>query len=185
MSEAGLKAVFLANRPLVERMIAARTRDQDEAEDVAQELWLRLDQVKVGPVRQPLSFVMRMALNLALDRSISRSRRIKRDHAWSGLQPRPEEYPDLEQRLVAQAELDRVMRAIHEMPGNMARALIMYRLEGYPQGAIAQRLGMSLSGVEKLLARAYRKLAELREGEALEVAVPANRDESRSKSDVG
>lgn len=184
MSESGLMAVFLANRPLVQRLVAARTRDPDEAEEVMQELWLRLEQSRTGPVRQPLSYIMRMALNLAADRSISTRRRLGREDAWSGLQPGSCEYPDAETSLIGKRELARVEQAIAQMPGNMAQALIMFRLEGQTQSAIARQLAMSVSGVEKLLARAYRKLAELRL-DVTDAAAAEIREFPRSKSDVG
>ncbi|NWN33500.1 RNA polymerase sigma factor, partial [Klebsiella michiganensis] len=47
---------------------------------------------------------------------------------------------------------------IAAMPDRMATALRMFRLEERPQRAIAEHLGISVSGVEKLLARAYRKI---------------------------
>jgi DNA-directed RNA polymerase specialized sigma24 family protein len=40
----------------------------------------------------------------------------------------------------------------------MAIALRMFRLEEKSQRAIAEHLGISISGVEKLLQRAYRKI---------------------------
>ncbi|MGY2499272.1 sigma factor-like helix-turn-helix DNA-binding protein, partial [Klebsiella pneumoniae] len=46
------------------------------------------------------------------------------------------------------------------MPERMATALRLFRLEGVSQRAIADRLGISVSGVEKLLQRAYRKIEE-------------------------
>ena len=44
------------------------------------------------------------------------------------------------------------------MPERMATALRMFRLEEQPQRVIAEDLGISISGVEKLLQRAYRKI---------------------------
>jgi hypothetical protein len=71
---------------------------------------------------------------------------------------RKREYPDAERGLIARGELQRVGSLLDAMPERMRDALVMFRLEQRPQKAIAQELGMSLSGVEKLLGRAYRQL---------------------------
>jgi DNA-directed RNA polymerase specialized sigma24 family protein len=44
------------------------------------------------------------------------------------------------------------------MPERMSAALRMYRVEDVPQKEIAARLGMTLSGVEKLLRRAVKEI---------------------------
>lgn len=47
-----------------------------------------------------------------------------------------------------------------EMPERMQTALRLSRFEQQPQRAIAETLGISVSGVEKLLRRGFRKLVE-------------------------
>ena len=54
--------------------------------------------------------------------------------------------------------LKSVEQAIDAMPERMGRALRLFRIEGRSQRAIADELGISVSGVEKLLQRAYRIL---------------------------
>ena len=67
MSAGGLRALFLAERPMFRRLLVARLGSADEADDVLQELWLRLDRAS-GPVAEPLGYLYRMAANLATDR---------------------------------------------------------------------------------------------------------------------
>jgi len=59
---------------------------------------------------------------------------------------------------MAQRQWQEVEGAIADMPDRMATALRMFRLEEQSQRAIAGHLGISVSGVEKLLQRAYRKI---------------------------
>lgn len=160
MTDSGLKAVYLARRSLIERLVRARTNSSDETQDVMQELWLRLDQAKPGPINDPVAYLLRTAMNLIIDRSVSIQRRREREHAWSTVQPRSAEMPNQEARLIASDELENVHGLFEQMPEVMVQALIMFRLEGQSQKTIAAKLGMSVSGVEKLLARAYRLLAE-------------------------
>jgi len=184
MADAGLKAIFLARRGLIERLVKARVGTGDEAEDIMQELWLRIEQVKAGPVNDPVAYLLRMAMNLVTDRSLNRRRRQDREGAWQALQPVSAEFPDQESRLVAHAELARVQAVLDQMPGHMTRALIMFRLEGLSQRAIADELGMSVSGVEKLLSRAYRQLAEMHKDNAVGTGTRTGAAFSRKSTDV-
>lgn len=47
MTEAGLKAVFLAERPMLLRLLAARLGNPADAEDALQDIWLKLDRKSV------------------------------------------------------------------------------------------------------------------------------------------
>jgi DNA-directed RNA polymerase specialized sigma24 family protein len=72
---AGLKAVFLSERPMLLRLLTARLRDREVAEDVLQDLWVRLESAASGPVADPAAYLFRMANNLAFDRRRSEARR--------------------------------------------------------------------------------------------------------------
>ena len=162
MTEQGLAAVFLAQRPMLVRLIAARLGNRDEAEEVVQELWLKLARLATGPIADPVAYLFRMAANLATDRRVAATRRTVRDDAWRALQPGDDDPPDDERRLQARDELRRVAATLDAMPERMRRAVLMFRVEGQSQQAIAVALGISVSGVEKLLQRAYRTLLESR-----------------------
>jgi RNA polymerase sigma-70 factor (ECF subfamily) len=154
----GLKAIFLDIRPMLLRMLVARLGNADDAEDTLQDMWLRIDQLAVGPIGQPAGFLYRVAANLATDRRIATTRRGARDTAWHDVQPMAEEIPDAERALIAREKLDAVESAMADMPDRMRMALRMFRFEEQPQRAIAEQLGISVSGVEKLLQRAYRQI---------------------------
>ncbi len=158
MNESGLKAVFLEERPTLVRLLIARLGSREEAEDVTQEMWLKLEQLAPKPVSQPAAYLFRMAANLASDRRISAARGGVRNSAWLEAQPAAEELPGAERALLARERLAHVETALAAMPERMRAALRMYRLEELPQKQIAENLGMTLSGVEKLLRRAVRQL---------------------------
>lgn len=183
MAGSGIAAVFLANRTLVRRLLLARTRDEAETEDVLQEMWLRLETARVGPVGDPLAYLMRMAQNLASDRQIAAQRRAAREGSWVAVQPGSAELPDAERQLVSAEELARLQSLIGSMPERMHRALVLFRLEGRSHRAIAEELGMSVSGVGKLLVRAYRQLIDFRSNTlaaAGEPGSPARGDRSKA-----
>lgn len=156
MAQAGLQAVFLAQRPMLVRLLAARLGSADDAEDVLQDMWMRLDGLADRPVAQPAAFLFRVAANMATDRRLSGERRVARDHAWHEAQDVSDELPDAERALIARDKLRRIEAAMADMPERMRTALTMFRVEERPQREIAARLAISVSGVEKLLQRAYR-----------------------------
>ncbi len=163
MSEfTGLKAVLIAERPLLVRLMRARIDPPEDAEDLWQELWLKIEAAPSGPVADPVAFLCRMAINLASDRRRSKGRAASRDAAWHEHQAGATEYPSLDRDLIARDELKRVERAIAEMPERTREALHQFRVEGRSQREIAATMGITVSGVEKLLKRAYRLLADLK-----------------------
>lgn len=168
MTEGGLKAVFLAERAMLLRLLVARLGNRADAEDALQDLWMKVDQLPAGPpVAQPAAYLYRMASNHASDRRIAATRSGARDTAWMEVQPAADEQPTIEHALLARERLSRVEAALAAMPERMSSALRMYRLEELPQKEIAERLGMTLSGVEKLLRRAVKEIHTYRSvGEA-------------------
>ena len=158
MADGGLRAIFLAQRPTLLRLLVARLGNREDAEDVLQDMWLRIDRLADQPVAQPAAFLYRIAANLATDRRIATGRRGARDAVWVDSLPHADELPDAERTLMAQQQWQEVEGAIADMPERMAVAFRMFRLEEQSQRAIAEHLGISISGVEKLLQRAYRKI---------------------------
>lgn len=159
-AQSGLVACFLDLRPALIRLLTARLGNADEAEDVVQEMWFRLDRSPSGPVADPGAYLFRMATNLATDRRLSATRRERREDAWMEMLPESGEYPDAERQLAASQELRRVEAILKEMPERMRRALILFRVEERPQRQIAEDFGITVSGVEKLLRRGYRHLVD-------------------------
>lgn len=169
---AGLTACFLAQRSALLRLLTARLGNGDEAEEVLQEMWFRLDRVSSGPIADPGAYLFRMATNLATDRRLSASRREKRENAWIDTQPEDTEFPDAERQLAATEELHRVEAILNDMPERMRRALILFRVEEQPQRMIAETLGITISGVEKLLRRGYRQLVDRMSEASAEMGSP-------------
>jgi RNA polymerase sigma-70 factor (ECF subfamily) len=153
-----LRAVFITERPMLLRLLTARLGNRDAAEDALQDMWVKLAQLASGPIAQPNAYLYRMAANLAADRRLSAARGQARDGAWLDLQPLAGEQPDAERLLMARDDLRQVDAILAAMPDRMRQALRLFRIEAVSHREIAERLGISISGVEKLLKRAYRHL---------------------------
>ncbi len=162
-SMSGLKALFLEQRPMLTRLMTARLGSSADAEDILQDLWLRLEHLPEQELLNPQAYLFRVAANLAADRRLSVARAGARDGLWHDAQPGAEEYPDAEAVLLARERLAEVEAVLAAMPERMSTALRMFRVERRSQKEIAQALGITVSGVEKLLKRAYRQLFDLEE----------------------
>lgn len=168
-SASNLATVYAAERVELARFLCARCGDDSEAEDLLQDLWLKLDGLKTGPIGNPRAYLFRMANNLVLDRRRSRQRAMRRDRGWlaerGGGDPAPPELqadPALpaDEDLAERQEANLLLEAIAELPPGARRALQLYRFEGHNQGQVAEIMGISRSGVEKHLALAMKLLRQ-------------------------
>ena len=170
MTLGGLRAVFLAERAMLLRLLVARLGSVEEAEDALQDLWLKLETVTGGPIAEPVGYICRMANNIAVDRRRRAVRRVDRDTGWMETQSGADEQPDAERALIARERLARVEATLARLPDRVATAFRLYRFEDLPQKAIAERMGITVSGVEKLLHRAYLRIHVQRPDSGADVA---------------
>ena len=162
---AGLEAVFLEHRATLLRFLRARGA-ADAAEDLLQELWLRIESKPPGPVADPLAYLHRMANNLMLDRYRASNRRERRERDWSDagssvLAEASDEAP-ADERLIAAERLATAEAALQALGPRVDTVFRRFRLDGIGQKQIAAELGVSLTTVEKDLQKAYRALLTLR-----------------------
>ncbi|MCG6120036.1 MAG: RNA polymerase sigma factor [Blastomonas sp.] len=165
MSRQGLEAVLIAQREPLLRFLRARGAG-DGAEDILQELWLRLVNLDTGPVADPRSYLFRAANNVMHDRYRSAQRSRQRDADWIEAQGHSGEVSDAPQpdrELIARAMLEQAEQVLENEGSRVLQIFRLFRIEGVSQRQIAQDLGLSLSAVEKDLQKAYRALMRWRE----------------------
>ena len=144
------------------RLLAARLRDPELAEDVLQELWIKLEGMPSGPIADPTAYLYRMANNLAFDRRRSEVRRSAREGVWLETQDVVEE-ANAERSLIARERLEQLKATLAALPERTAMIFRRYRIDGVPRRDIAIEEGISVSAVEKHLQRAYRAIHEITE----------------------
>ena len=159
----GLARVYAENRGALLRFLTARLGDPAAAEDVLQDLWLRIQAIDSGPVANGKAYLYRAAQNLALDSVRARQRGAARDGDWATLHSGPGVEPaDLsataEADMLAREEAAVLASAIKALPEAAGRAFRLHKLEGLPHAEVAARLGISRSGVEKHIALAMAHL---------------------------
>ncbi len=166
--DTGLAALYRLHRAELLRFLVARTGDPAEAEDVVQEVWIKIADQR-GPIANGRAYLFRVAHNLVLDRLRERRRRMVREQRWSdsevGLVPPSGEVADgrenIEQEIEAREEAARLASAIAHLPDGARRALRLHKIEGLSHGEVAARLGISKSAVEKHMAVAMKHLRRL------------------------
>jgi RNA polymerase sigma factor (sigma-70 family) len=159
-----LKGAFLEHRPALLRYLSARRVPAEEAEDMLQDLFVKLESHPAGSVAEPRAYLYRMAENLLLDRRRSAKRRTGREEAWAtaqlGAMQEADDRPSAEQVLIARERLSLVANALAALPDRTRLVFRRFRIDGVPQREIAAELGISLSAVEKHLQRAYQVVVE-------------------------
>lgn len=155
----GLEGVLLANRDRLIGFLVARGAGEG-AEDLFQELWMRLSGKPAGPIGEPLSYLYRAANNLMLDRYRSARQADLRDQAWGDVSIKQE--PAIDTALISRQQLAEADAAIDALGERAAGIFRSFRLEGKSQRVIAAEFGISLSTVESDLRKVYGALAALR-----------------------
>jgi RNA polymerase sigma-70 factor (ECF subfamily) len=165
-SHAGLEAVFLENREKLLRFLRARGAG-DAAEDLVQEVWLKIASSRPGPVTAPLSYLFRTADLLMIDRFRSVRQSGVRDRDWTevntGDPPGVSAEPSAERRIAAAQEAASVLALLEGLGPRILTVFRRHRIDGVAQKAVAEELGVSLSTVESDLRAAYRALGEWKE----------------------
>jgi len=153
-----LLSAYLEKRSLLLRVISASSRDPSVAEEVVQDLFLRLSQIEVDYIiDNPTAFLLRMANNLYLNRLRMQNSRQGRDKAWHAAHhdtidgDMVEEAPNAEAQLASRQELARLLSAVTLLPDKTQTIFRLHKLEGLSQPQVAERLDISLSSVEKHL----------------------------------
>lgn len=160
-----LLSLYLAKRGNLVRFFAARLQSVGAAEDLAQDLYLKvaaLDPTTL--VENPTALLYRMGSNLMLDRLRGQRRTKARDDAWyqhrrvSVAGEDVVDEPEPEAALTARQRLLRLTAAADALPPQMGRAFRLHKLEGLSQADTARSMGISVSAVEKHLSAALKAL---------------------------
>lgn len=161
----GLEQVYLLHQPALLRFLRARGAG-DAAEDLLQELWIKVAAGISGPVHEPIPYLYRAANNLMLDRHRAEIRRARREEEWSAAErvdgASHSNPPSAERSLIDRDELQATQAMLDSLGERTAHIFRRFRLDGESQRQIAADEGISISAVEKHLQKAYRLLLEIR-----------------------
>jgi RNA polymerase sigma-70 factor (ECF subfamily) len=165
MNESGILSLrdFLVRRyDELKRRLTLHLGSADLAGEALQETWLRLESSKESneSVQYPLSYLMRMATNSALDRLRAEKRFLSGDEVDQVLNALSDPMPGPAQTFEARSEAERLALVIQKMPVRRRNILILIRVDEMPRQQVADRLGVSLSLVDRELKRAHEYVIE-------------------------
>jgi RNA polymerase sigma factor (sigma-70 family) len=152
---ADLEHVFRSSYPRVVAVAARVLGSRDEAEDVAQEVFLTFGRSSV-PAAEALGWLSVAAVHTALNHLRSGRRRASREDAAGDGQA---VFPDAADAVVARDEHRRVRAALARLPRKQAVALIL-RHSGLSYAEIAAALDLSPGSVGTTVRRAESALSK-------------------------
>ena len=130
----------------------------DMASDALQDTWLRLEgKDELGPVDSPGAYLLRMAVNVAVDQQRAENRRLTSSEA-EALLALPDPAPGPAQTAQGREELDTLVRVMGEL-SERQRGAVGRAAGRLPQAEVATRMGVSLRTVERELRSAHEHCA--------------------------
>lgn len=136
-----------------------RVRSREEAEDLTQEVFLRLARrLDIEQVDNAEAFLFRTAVNLLRDRS--RRGKTAASHMQELVHRAGVEELSPERVVESRQSLASVLRALDELDERTRDVFILHRLEGMRHAEIAGLYGVSVSSVEKYIIKALAHLAK-------------------------
>ena len=143
------------------RMLLRRGRTREEAEDLIQEAFLKMQEYceRGGSVRQPEGFLVRTVLRLASNARRDEHRELYTDDAEQ-LTLVIDTHPTPDEVLAGQQCLERMRTTLDAVSRRTREIFFMHRLDGLSYAQIAQRVGVSISAVEKHIASALVALTD-------------------------
>jgi RNA polymerase sigma factor (sigma-70 family) len=174
--EQQLAGAYLDHRESIRATVLRMTRDQDVADDILHEAYLRLTRAaQSGPLPTNVpAWLRRVATNLVVD--WARRRRLE---ALTRPDDRHEAGPEA---IVVDRELHQALaEALAQLPDDARRALLLYGA-GYPSLEIGALIGRTDGATRTLLCRARKQTRDLLVAAGSEPVGAQSRSRSRSRS---
>ena len=151
-----IQSLFSEVRGDILRFVQRRTRNPESAADLTQDLFLKLSAVpnSLPSRKEARAYLFRMAGNLAIDHVRVEARRSEILDGSKVLFEDTTIGP--EAIAISRDHLRVISDALDELPPKCREVLVLARVHGLEHREIAQRLGVSISLVEKYQLRALR-----------------------------
>lgn len=153
-----LLRVFLDNVKLLQRYLRRYSADRAEVEDFLQETILRaLKAERTKQVEEPKAFLFGIARNVARKARQKNARSVVDLIEDFVSQEYLSEEPPVEDQLDSRQRLFVFLEAIALLPAQCQKVFVLRKIYGWSHLAIAKRLGISVSTVEKHIATGLKR----------------------------
>jgi RNA polymerase sigma-70 factor (ECF subfamily) len=162
-----LMSVYVDRREHLRRFFAGRLRSSDIAEDIVQDIAIRLSQLSAkmaSEVEHPEAFIHRLGSNLMLDHLKQRRRAAAREQDWTrshlmehnGLSIT--DAPAADAAVAAKQRIAQIEQIMLRLSPQCQRAFRLHKLEGLTHSDVASQMQISRSAVEKHISNALKTL---------------------------
>lgn len=161
-----LLAAYLERRAELVRYFRVRLRSNEAAEDLVQDIYLKVARPPAEPIDNPGAFLFRLGSNLMLDRMKQAQRAQRRDGAWQGVAAATlggetiVDTPAADEVLAARQRLTQTLAALADLPAPVREAFRLHKLEGLTHAETAAAMGVSRSSVEKYIMTSLKRILE-------------------------
>lgn len=163
--DAAFSEMMRRHRSHVYRLVVGNVGDPDEALDLTQETFVSAHRAlrRYDPARPMRAWLAAIAINKCRDwgrrRAVRRFLTFARpiDEAAEAV---PADIPGHDDVAADRQELDRLRRAVADLPATLREPLVLHTVEGMSQAETAAVLAITEKAVETRLRRARIKLAE-------------------------
>jgi RNA polymerase sigma factor (sigma-70 family) len=153
-------------RPALMAFFLRRLGNHAEAEDMIQEVFIRLATKESAQVQSPDAYIFRTAVNLLRDRSRREKVRVLHRSEALAADDVGVDYLDPMRVVSGQESLEGLTAALRDLPQITRDIFVLYRLENVDKREIAQAFSISLSTLERHLARAMAHITLRVRGDA-------------------
>ena len=154
---------FLENEQSIKRLLSRFLARRQDVDDIAQETFLRAFAAEASQdVIAPKAFLYRIARNLALN-EISRLSNSATDYIEDSADPDVvgiSEQVSGEDYVYGRQKMAMFAEAISSLPAQCRHVFLLRKVHGLSQKEVAERLGISVSTVEKHVATGLLKTSE-------------------------
>ncbi|KQY14878.1 RNA polymerase subunit sigma [Rhizobium sp. Root73] len=154
-----LVAAFARNERRIKRYLISRTRSHADADDLAQEAWIKLARNGAAALTAPVPYLMRIARTLAVDHDRGQKRKLTSGDIDILLSV-PDEQPGPEKQIEDRDQIRCLMHIMDELPERQRKMLVACRLEQRRHADIAAEFGVSVRTVELEIRKAVDYCSE-------------------------
>ena len=149
-----LASLYQDNHAWLRGWLSRQVRCPQDAADLTQDTFLRAyDARQLDRIQEPRAYLSTVARRLLC--SLWRRRKQEQSYLDQLADLPPAHAPSAEDIALVREAIEAIDRALEGLPSRVKRAFLLNRLEGMPQQAIADLLGVSLATVERDLRRAF------------------------------
>lgn len=152
--QTGIDTIYQQHHQWLVKWISRRTVGLDNAQDLAQDTFIRLLERNSLPdgIRSPKAWLAKIAGNLMVDQA--RRQILERNYVAMLMNLPEAEQPAPEQQLQMLALLEQIDKILNGLRSVEKQAFLMVRLDGMSYKGVASQLNVSVSSVEKYIAKA-------------------------------